>query len=107
MKLLFYGKIYMIKNNINNKVYIGQTILNDVLHDRYGGNVEKHTHNDHLRNAIHKYGWNSRCNLLSYDTGGYNGLPRSPHSATSPVSFPPAWNGTAYRAQYAAPAEDP
>ena len=67
MKLLFYGKIYMIKNNINNKVYIGQTILNDVLHDRYGGNVEKHTHNDHLRNAIHKYGWNSfSIHILEY-----------------------------------------
>lgn len=67
MEFLFYGKIYMIKNNINKKVYIGQTVLDSVLHDRYGGNVEKHTHNTHLKNSIHKYGWDSfSITILEY-----------------------------------------
>ena len=49
-----YGVIYKIKNKINNKVYIGQTINGfDV---RYKGNLEKYTHNEHLKKSLHKYG---------------------------------------------------
>lgn len=54
-----YGQIYKIENMINHKVYIGQTIQEDVLKDRYHYNVEKHTHNIHLKNSIHKYGWDN------------------------------------------------
>lgn len=67
MGLNFYGKIYMIKNNVNGKVYIGQTILDDVLQNRYHCNVEKNTHNTHLKNSIHKYGWdNFSIHILEY-----------------------------------------
>lgn len=49
-----YGQIYAIKNKINNKVYIGQTIRKSVL-ERYHGSISN-THNVHLKNAIQKYG---------------------------------------------------
>ena len=52
-----YGQIYKIENTINHKVYIGQTILDDVLKERYGYSVEKNTHNKHLKYSIQKYGW--------------------------------------------------
>jgi hypothetical protein len=45
----------MIKNKINNKVYIGITTLEDVVKNRYSGSIEN-THNIHLKNAIYKYG---------------------------------------------------
>ena len=59
-----YGIIYAIRNKINDKYYIGQTV-NDNIYIRYGiGKYmnpikrlgEKH-HNEHLRNAINKYGY--------------------------------------------------
>ncbi|MDC4245524.1 GIY-YIG nuclease family protein [Clostridium perfringens] len=49
-----YGIIYKITNTINNKIYIGQTVNN--FNKRYGANLEKFTHNQHLKNAIRKYG---------------------------------------------------
>lgn len=49
-----YGVIYLIKNKINNKMYIGQTVQS--FDERYGGNLKKFTHNIHLKNAIDKYG---------------------------------------------------
>lgn len=49
-----YGQIYAIKNKINNKVYIGQTIRKSVL-ERYCGSISN-THNVHLKNSINKYG---------------------------------------------------
>lgn len=50
-----YGYIYLVKNNINNKLYFGQTIRK--FDERYrGGNIGKYTHNEHLKNAIAKYG---------------------------------------------------
>lgn len=62
-----YGQIYKIENKINNKVYIGQTILDDVFKERYGYNVEKNTHNLHLKNSIKKYGWdNFQISILEY-----------------------------------------
>lgn len=52
------GQIYMIKNNVNLKVYIGQTIRN--IDYRYGSNgitsVLNTTHNEHLKKSIAKYG---------------------------------------------------
>lgn len=49
-----YGVIYKIKNNINNKIYIGQTV--DGFDKRYKNNLYKYTHNSHLKNSIDKYG---------------------------------------------------
>ena len=40
---------------INHKIYIGQTILDDVIKDRYGGSI-KHTHNNHSKASINLYG---------------------------------------------------
>lgn len=48
-----YGKIYFIRNKINGKVYIGQTV-ND-LKKRYEKGIQN-THNEHLRKAIKYYG---------------------------------------------------
>ena len=50
-----YGYIYKITNRINGKIYIGQTI--NGFDNRYRcGNVEKYTHNIHLKKSIDKYG---------------------------------------------------
>lgn len=49
-----YGYIYKIRNKINNKLYIGQTIY-DFKH-RYHNNLEHYTHNIHIKRAINKYG---------------------------------------------------
>ena len=49
-----YGYIYMIKNTVNGKIYFGQTIHD--FDSRYMGDIEKHTHNEHLRCSIEKYG---------------------------------------------------
>lgn len=52
------GQVYMIKNTINNKVYIGQTYKR--FEDRYGTNgihsVLTISKNEHLKNSIRKYG---------------------------------------------------
>lgn len=49
-----YGYIYLIRNKINNKCYIGQTTSN--FKERYSYNLIKRTHNDHLRKSLVKYG---------------------------------------------------
>lgn len=49
-----YGYIYIIKNKVNNKLYIGQTT--NSFKERYGYNLKNNTHNNHLRNSIEKYG---------------------------------------------------
>lgn len=50
-----YGTIYIVENKINGKKYVGQTIHS--FNRRYpGGNIEKYTHNEHLRKSIQKYG---------------------------------------------------
>lgn len=49
-----YGIIYKITNNINNKVYIGQTVKTFEM--RYANDIAKWTHNRHLKNSINKYG---------------------------------------------------
>lgn len=51
-----YGVIYKITNKINGKVYIGQTIEKGGFDRRYRNNLERNTHNNHLKNAIVKYG---------------------------------------------------
>ena len=53
-KIERYGVIYVIRNKVNNKLYIGQTVNN--FHRRYGSNLLKNTHNQHLKNSIQKYG---------------------------------------------------
>ncbi len=54
MKKEIYGYIYMVKNLVNGKMYFG--ITEDNFDTRYGGDIAKHTHNDHLKRSIKKYG---------------------------------------------------
>ena len=49
-----YGIIYMIRNKINDKIYIGQTIQK--FNDRYTSGDIRKTHNEHLKRSIDKYG---------------------------------------------------
>lgn len=49
-----YGYVYMIKNLVNGKIYFGKT--ENSFNTRYNGNIAKHTHNDHLKRSIEKYG---------------------------------------------------
>lgn len=51
-----YGVVYLIRNNVNNKVYIGQTSEKGGFDRRYKHNLRDYTHNTHLRNSIDKYG---------------------------------------------------
>ena len=51
-----YGIIYMIRNKINNKIYIGQTTEKGGFKRRYRNDLYKNTHNKHLKNSIQKYG---------------------------------------------------
>lgn len=51
-----YGIIYKITNKINGKVYIGQTTKKGGFDERYGYNLRKNTHNNHLKASIDKYG---------------------------------------------------
>jgi len=55
MNIEVYGVIYKITNNIDNKVYIGQT--SGSFNYRYSGsNWWKHTNNKHLKSSALKYG---------------------------------------------------
>lgn len=49
-----YGVIYLIRNNINNKIYIGQTT--ETFDKRYRNDIANNTHNKHLKRSIEKYG---------------------------------------------------
>jgi group I intron endonuclease len=51
-----YGVIYKIRNKINNKLYFGQTIQKGGFDTRYENDLEKYTHNEHLKRSIQKYG---------------------------------------------------
>lgn len=48
-----YGIIYMVRNTVNNKIYFGQTTK--TFKERYNYSI-KNTKNQHLKNAIEKYG---------------------------------------------------
>lgn len=50
------GIIYMAKNKINNKIYIGQTTR--AISERIG-EYKKGLGNQHINNAINKYGWDN------------------------------------------------
>ena len=65
-----YGTIYMIKNTINNKVYIGQTTVgfrnrykirkNDLLnygYYKYQKSTDDKHRNEHILSSMKKYGW--------------------------------------------------
>lgn len=49
-----YGVIYKITNKVNGKVYIGRATRG--FKRRYSGDLYKYTKNNHLKNAIKKYG---------------------------------------------------
>ena len=51
-----YGIIYLITNKINGKKYVGQTTRKGGFKERYCNNIEKYTHNKHLKASIYKYG---------------------------------------------------
>lgn len=51
-----YGIIYTIRNKINGKIYIGQTVNKRGFRGRYGASIEKNTHNEYLKRSIQKYG---------------------------------------------------
>ena len=51
-----YGVIYLVMNKTNNKIYIGQTTEKGGFDKRYFNNIEKYTHNQHLKRSIKKYG---------------------------------------------------
>ena len=54
MEKEIYGIIYKITNKVNGKIYIGQTTSS--FDNRYKGNLQKNTHNIHLKRSIEKYG---------------------------------------------------
>lgn len=64
-----FGYIYLIKNLINGKMYFG--ITENDFHERYGGNIAKHTHNKHLKRSIEKYGINNFEIIEQFDVA-YN-----------------------------------
>ena len=49
-----YGYVYLVKNLVNGKMYFG--ITENDFDTRYGGNIGKHTHNEHLKRSIKEYG---------------------------------------------------
>lgn len=62
-------KVYMHRNTINNKVYIG--ITSKTLTDRFrSGNG--YNHNAHFKNAIKKYGWDNFEHILIADGLSYD-----------------------------------
>ena len=57
--------VYMHKNKINNKVYIGITTKENPS-DRWGTNGTRYNHNNHLKNAIKKYGWDNFEHIILF-----------------------------------------
>ena len=60
-----YGVIYIIKNNMNNKMYIGQTTKD--FDKRYNYNLYNSTHNEHLKHSIEKYGIENFTIIKEFD----------------------------------------
>lgn len=58
---IVYGFIYKIKNKINNKIYIGQTVrsINKRIYEYKSAYKYDRFNNKHLGNAFRKYGWNN------------------------------------------------
>lgn len=63
-----YGVIYKITNKINGKVYIGKTENKLGFNGRYGNDLYKYTHNEHIRNSIKKYGIENFEIIPEFDT---------------------------------------
>ena len=57
--------IYLHKNKINNKIYIGQTCQKPEKRWDYGCGYKRH--NLHFYNAIKKYGWNNFEHIILED----------------------------------------
>jgi group I intron endonuclease len=51
--------IYIIKNNINNKVYIGSAVCCKQRFIGHKSDFKKKQHNDRFQNFVNKYGVNS------------------------------------------------
>ena len=62
---MVYGYIYLIRNKINNKLYIGQTINN--FDKRYANNIILNTHNKHLKSSLEKYGIDNFIIIKEFD----------------------------------------
>ena len=58
-------KIYMHKNKINGKVYIGQTCTS--LEERFGKNGIRYKGSTYFYNAIQKYGWDNFEHIILED----------------------------------------
>lgn len=60
-KKIVYGFIYIIKNKINNKIYIGQTVrnINKRIYEYKAAFKYDKFNNNYLGNAFKKYGWNN------------------------------------------------
>lgn len=61
-----YGYIYKVTNKANGKIYIGLTTTGFDI--RYAYDILQNTHNEHLRNAIKKYGIDSFDINKKFDT---------------------------------------
>lgn len=57
--------VYIHKNKINDKVYIGITSKINP-EERWGYNGSKYNHNNHFKNAIKKYGWNNFEHIILF-----------------------------------------
>ena len=62
------GVIYMVRNKINNKCYFGQTAQKGGFDERYRNSFPKNTHNDHIKRAIEKYGWENFEVVKEFDS---------------------------------------
>lgn len=60
-----FGIIYLFINNINGKIYVGQTT--NTFDDRYGKNILKRVSNEHLKRSIEKYGINNFTIIKEFD----------------------------------------
>ena len=58
---IIFGLIYMIRNKINNKKYIGQTVrsLKKRIYEYRSAYKFGTFHNEYLKNAFNKYGWDN------------------------------------------------
>lgn len=62
---MVYGYIYIITNKINGKMYVGQTVQG--FDKCYHNNLLANTHNQHLKNALIKYGFNNFIIKSNFD----------------------------------------